>query len=96
MRQGGVEATFSHQVDASSGRIDVTVARAQDPVGASGTGLLAAVLFEPEHPEAIATGVLAALDRADELGERGVARAAAFTWARTAEGHANVYRAVIA
>ena len=47
MRQGGVNASLTHQVDASSGRIDVTLTRAQDLVGASGSGLLAAVLFEP-------------------------------------------------
>jgi general secretion pathway protein D len=57
MRQGGADANFSHQVDAESGRIDVTVTRAQDPVGASGTGLLAAVLFEAVAPGAATLSV---------------------------------------
>jgi len=57
MRQGGADANFSHQVDAGSGRIDVTVTRAQDPVGASGTGLLAAVLFEAVAPGAATLSV---------------------------------------
>ncbi len=52
MRQGGTNASFSHQVDAASGRIDITLTRGQDPVGASGTGLLAAVLFEAVAPGA--------------------------------------------
>ena len=47
MRQGGVNATFNQQVNAASGRIDVTLTRSQDLVGASGSGLLAAVIFEP-------------------------------------------------
>ena len=47
MRQGGVSASFAHQVDASGGRVDMTLSRAQDLVGASGSGLLAAVLLEP-------------------------------------------------
>jgi type II secretory pathway component GspD/PulD (secretin) len=57
MRQGGADASFSHQVDAGSGRIDVTVTRAQDPVGASGTGLLAAVLFDAVAPGAATLSV---------------------------------------
>jgi general secretion pathway protein D len=47
MRQGGVSATFNHQVDASAGRVDITLTRQQDLIGASGSGLLAAVLFDP-------------------------------------------------
>jgi type II secretory pathway component GspD/PulD (secretin) len=47
MRQGGVTAAFSHQVDPVAGRVDVTVVRGQDLVGASGTGLVAALLVEP-------------------------------------------------
>jgi general secretion pathway protein D len=52
MRQGGTNASFSHQVDAASGRIDMTLTRGQDPVGASGTGLLAAILFDAVAPGA--------------------------------------------
>jgi glycosyltransferase involved in cell wall biosynthesis len=72
------------------------------PVAASDRGALpevcadAAVLFDPDHPDAIAAGVIEALDRAAELSERGIARATGFTWARCAEGHADVYRAVVA
>ena len=52
MRQGGTNASFSHQVDAVAGRIDLTLTRGQDPVGASGTGLLAAILFDAVAPGA--------------------------------------------
>jgi len=47
MRQGGVSATFTQQVDAEAGRVDITLTRQQDLIGASGSGLLAAVLFDP-------------------------------------------------
>jgi hypothetical protein len=46
MRQGTVAVAFSQQVDAAAGRIDVTLSRTGDQAGASGSGLLAAVLFE--------------------------------------------------
>jgi general secretion pathway protein D len=46
MRSGGVNATFTQQVDAASGRIDIAIVRAGDATGVSGTGLLAAVLFD--------------------------------------------------
>ncbi len=47
MRQGGVAATFTQNVDAGSGRIDIAISRGGDAVGATGSGLLAALLFEP-------------------------------------------------
>jgi hypothetical protein len=47
MRQGGITPTFTQQVDPSSGRIDIAITRPNDQTGAVGTGLLAAVLFEP-------------------------------------------------
>jgi hypothetical protein len=47
MRQGGISAPFTQQVDPAAGRIDIAVTRPGDQVGASGTGLLAAILFEP-------------------------------------------------
>ncbi len=50
MRQGGVAAQFTQQVDPASGRVDLTVVRGADVVGASGTGLVAAVLFDPVAP----------------------------------------------
>ena len=44
MRTGGVGVSFTQQVN--GGRIDITIARATDATGASGTGLLAAILFD--------------------------------------------------
>ena len=46
MRQGGVEVTFTQQVDTAAGRIDIIATRIADPTGAAGAGLLAAVLFD--------------------------------------------------
>ena len=46
LRQGGVQVTFTQQVDTAAGRIDITVTRLNDPSGAAGAGLLAAVLFD--------------------------------------------------
>ena len=50
MRSGGVTASFSQQL--SPNRIDITVVRSGDATGASGTGLLAAVLFDAIAPGA--------------------------------------------
>ncbi len=52
MRQGGNAAQFTQQVDAPAGRIDLAVTRTQDQTGASGAGLLAAVLFDVVAPGA--------------------------------------------
>jgi general secretion pathway protein D len=49
MRSGGGGATFTQQ--SGSGRIDITITRPSDAVGASGAGILGAVLFD-----AVATG----------------------------------------
>jgi general secretion pathway protein D len=46
MRQGGLNATFTQQVDPTVGRVDMTITRPGDAVGASGTGLLGVVLFD--------------------------------------------------
>ena len=48
MRTGGVTTGFSQQV--TGNRIDITLTRAGDVTGATGTGLLAAVLFDPIEP----------------------------------------------
>jgi general secretion pathway protein D len=48
LRTGGAEVTFTQQ--AGDGRIDVTMSRGADATGASGTGLLAAVLFDAVAP----------------------------------------------
>jgi general secretion pathway protein D len=45
MRQGGITSSFTPKID--NGRIDLAIARAGDQTGASGTGLLAGLLFEP-------------------------------------------------
>ena len=50
LRQGGTDVAFTQQVDAINGRIDLTLSRINDPTGASGAGLLAAILFEPIAP----------------------------------------------
>lgn len=47
MRQGGITATFTQQVDPAAGRVDIVITRTADSVGATGSGLLAAILFEP-------------------------------------------------
>ncbi|MEO7271354.1 MAG: secretin N-terminal domain-containing protein [Vicinamibacterales bacterium] len=46
MRQGGVTATFTPRIDAVAGRVDIAITRSGDQAGASGTGLLAALLFD--------------------------------------------------
>ena len=46
MRQGGVQVTFTQQVDTAAGRVDITATRLNDATGAAGTGLLAAVQFD--------------------------------------------------
>src|SRR4029077_20577712 len=45
MRTGGVNVSFAHQE--GSGRVDITISRGADATGAGGTGLLAAILFDP-------------------------------------------------
>ncbi len=67
------------------------------PVAAAAAGSLpevcgdAAVLFDPLDPEAIAAGVDEALTRSAELSDRGLQRAAAFTWDETARAHDRIY-----
>jgi general secretion pathway protein D len=48
MRSGGANATFTSLP--SPGRVDVTITRGDDSTGASGTGLLAAVVFDAVAP----------------------------------------------
>ncbi len=48
MRTGGANATFTQQI--GQGRVDITIVRAGDGIGATGTGLLAAVLFDAIGP----------------------------------------------
>ena len=51
MRSDGAAATFTQQVNGN--RIDMTIVRAADSVGASGTGLLGAVLFDAVAPGSV-------------------------------------------
>jgi type II secretory pathway component GspD/PulD (secretin) len=46
MRTGGITATFTQQVDAATGRVDIAIVRTGDQTGVAGTGLLAAIVFD--------------------------------------------------
>jgi hypothetical protein len=48
MRSGGANATFTQQV--GTGRVDFTITRSSDAIGASGQGLLGSVLFDAIGP----------------------------------------------
>jgi hypothetical protein len=48
LRSGGANVAFTQQVN--NGRIDITISRGADATGVSGTGLLAAVLFDAVAP----------------------------------------------
>jgi general secretion pathway protein D len=48
MRSGGYNATFNSQI--GSGRVDIVIIRAADSTGATGTGLLGAVMFDAIAP----------------------------------------------
>jgi general secretion pathway protein D len=47
MRAGGVNATFTQSGDNNTGRVDIAIVRPGDMTGVAGTGLLAALMFEP-------------------------------------------------
>jgi len=51
MRAGGVSVSFNQQT--SNNRIDITLVRSADATGASGTGLLAVVLFDAIAPGSV-------------------------------------------
>jgi glycosyltransferase involved in cell wall biosynthesis len=55
----------------------------------------AARLFDPESPQAIAEAVRDVLAAPEEWGEKGLARAATFTWETTARAHEDVYRELL-
>ena len=71
------------------------------PVAASNAGSLpevcgdAARLFDPTSPEAIAEAVLDLLLDPQPYVERGLERAAEFTWERAARAHEQVYRELV-
>jgi general secretion pathway protein D len=50
MRQGGVTTTFTPRIDAAGGRVDIVITRTGDQAGASGAGLLAALMFDAVGP----------------------------------------------
>lgn len=50
MRQGGVNATFTQQVDSNTGRVDIAVTRPGDQTGVVGAGIVAALTIEPVAP----------------------------------------------
>ena len=50
MRQGGTTTTFTPRIDAAAGRVDIAITRTGDRAGASGSGLLAALLFDAVGP----------------------------------------------
>ena len=50
MRQGGAQVTFVQEVDDNDGRVNLALSRSSDPTGASGSGLVAAVVFEAVRP----------------------------------------------
>jgi hypothetical protein len=50
MRQGGVATTFTPRIDAATGRVDIAITRTADQAGASGAGLLAALVFDAVGP----------------------------------------------
>jgi hypothetical protein len=46
LRQGGINVVFTPNTDPAAGRIDLTFVRTGDAVGASGSGVLAAIRFD--------------------------------------------------
>jgi general secretion pathway protein D len=72
MRAGGINVAFTQQVNGN--RIDITLARGADGTGASGTGLLAAILFD-----AIAAGPVTMTLSGTATGPGGVAMGLRFT-----------------
>ncbi len=58
LRQAGANVVFTPNTDAATGRVDLAFVRTGDKVGASGSGLLAALQFD-----AVGTGHVAADDQ---------------------------------
>src|SRR5262249_11821604 len=55
MRSGGYNATFNSQI--GNGRIDIVIIRSADSTGATGTGLLGAVMFDAIAPGSSTIGL---------------------------------------
>jgi general secretion pathway protein D len=47
MRQGGVTAAFTQQVDPVAGRVEIAITRTGDQTGVAGSGILASLQIEP-------------------------------------------------
>ena len=50
LRQGGATVAFTNQVDPHAGRVDISMTRSADVIGASGTGQLAALVLDAIAP----------------------------------------------
>ena len=50
MRMGGTNVVFTPDTDAATGRVDLAFVRTSDKLGASGSGLLAALQFDAVGP----------------------------------------------
>jgi hypothetical protein len=48
--QGGVQQVFNQNINATEGRVDISVSRGADQTGATGTGLLASLVVEAIAP----------------------------------------------
>jgi general secretion pathway protein D len=57
MQQGGVKPTFTQKVDAVAGRVDIAIARAGDQIGASMSGLVAAIQLVAQAAGAGSLGI---------------------------------------
>jgi general secretion pathway protein D len=57
LRQGGASVAFAQQVDPAAGRVDLTLTRTSDATGASGGGLVAAVIFDAIAPGSVTFGI---------------------------------------
>lgn len=57
LRQGGATVAFAQQVDPAVGRVDITLTRTSDAAGASGGGLVAAVIFDAVAPGSVTFGI---------------------------------------
>jgi hypothetical protein len=55
MRSGAATTTFTPQI--SAGRVDITITRSADATGATGTGLLAAIVFDAVAPGSATIGM---------------------------------------
>ena len=50
MRQGGVTDSFTPRIDVANGRVDIAISRTGDQTGASGSGLIGALVFDAVAP----------------------------------------------